>query len=179
MAALPDELIDAVTAGRPGRRRARTAARFGDAGVGTLIVSPMAWEQADRLAQLAARRPDRVMRLFLGAFGDPGHAFPMLALGSCWSSAATRVPADLGEVARDAEAAGMTFTPAPEYQVFPTLERPLKPYEAAVRAARETVPSVRAFAPDAAVADILTLAPALAAELCGVPVATLVPHVHP
>jgi UDP:flavonoid glycosyltransferase YjiC (YdhE family) len=26
-----------------------------------------------------ARRP---LRVFLGAFGDPGHAFPMLALGS-------------------------------------------------------------------------------------------------
>jgi UDP:flavonoid glycosyltransferase YjiC (YdhE family) len=34
-------------------------------------------------------------------------------------------------------------------------------------------------APDAVVADILTLAPALAGELEGVPVATLVPHVHP
>ena len=73
----------------------------------------------------------------------------------------------------------MTFAAAPEYQVFPTRERPLKPYEAAVRAARETVPSVEAFAPDLAVSDILTPAPALAAELCGVPVATLVPHVHP
>ncbi len=37
-------------------------------------------------------------------------------------------------------AAGMTFAAAPEYQVFPTRERPLKPYEAAARAARETVP---------------------------------------
>jgi UDP:flavonoid glycosyltransferase YjiC (YdhE family) len=41
------------------------------------------------------------------------------------------------------------------------------------------VPSVQSFAPDIAVSDILTPAPALAAELCGVPVATLVPHVHP
>ena len=35
------------------------------------------------------------------------------------------------------------------------------------------------FAPDVAVADILTPGPALAAELEGVPLATLVPHVHP
>jgi UDP:flavonoid glycosyltransferase YjiC (YdhE family) len=75
--------------------------------------------------------------------------------------------------------AGMTFTAAPEYQVFPTRERPLKPYEAAVHAARATVASVEAFRPDIAVSDVLTPAPALAAELCGVPVATLVPHVHP
>ena len=34
----------------------------------------------------------------------------------------------------------MTFAAAPEYQVFPTRERPLKPFQAAVAAARETVP---------------------------------------
>ena len=61
----------------------------------------------------------------------------------------------------------MQFAAAPEYQVFPTPERPLKPYAAAVRAARETVPVVERFAPDVAVSDILTPAPALAAELCG------------
>ena len=32
----------------------------------------------------------------------------------------------------------MRFAAAPEYQVFPTRERALKPYEAAVRAAAET-----------------------------------------
>jgi UDP:flavonoid glycosyltransferase YjiC (YdhE family) len=63
--------------------------------------------------------------------------------------------------------------------VWPTNEQPLKPYEAAVRAAAETQPVVRSFAPDVAVSDILTLAPALAAELEGVPVATLVPHLYP
>ena len=66
----------------------------------------------------------------------------------------------------------MAFSPAPEYQVFPTRERPLKPYEAAVLAARVTREFVRDFAPDVAVSDILTPAPALAAELEGVPVAT-------
>ena len=72
----------------------------------------------------------------------------------------------------------MEFAAAPEYQVFPTRERPLKPYEAAVRAARGDAAGGRAtFAPDVAVSDILTPAPALAAELEGVPVATLVPHV--
>ena len=73
----------------------------------------------------------------------------------------------------------MTFTAAPEYQVFPTPEKPLKPYAAAVRAAREIQPFVHDFAPEVAVADILTPGPALAAELEGVPLATLVPHVHP
>lgn len=73
----------------------------------------------------------------------------------------------------------MAFSAAPEYHVFPTLDRPLKPYEAVVRAARETEPLVREVAPDVVVADILTLAPALTAELASVPWATLVPHVYP
>jgi UDP:flavonoid glycosyltransferase YjiC (YdhE family) len=38
---------------------------------------------------------------------------------------------------------------------------------------------MRRFAPDVAVSDILTTAPALAAELEGVPVATLIPHLYP
>lgn len=52
-------------------------------------------------------------------------------------------------------------------------------YEAVVRAVTQTRPAVAAARPHAVVSDILTLAPALAGELEGVPVATLVPHVHP
>jgi UDP:flavonoid glycosyltransferase YjiC (YdhE family) len=121
-----------------------------------------------------------VSRVFLGAFGDPGHAFPMLALGEALVARGHEVCLQTWRRWEAAtEAGGMTFSAAPEYQVFPTRERPLKPYQAAVHAARETRPEVRAFAPDYAVADILTPAPALAAELEGVPVATLVPHGHP
>ncbi len=120
------------------------------------------------------------MRVLLGAFGDPGHAFPMLALGEALVARGHAVALQTWRRWEPhATAAGMTFAAAPEYQVFPTREQPLKPYEAAVRAARETVPAVEAFAPELAVADVLTPAPALAAELCGVPVATLIPHVHP
>jgi UDP:flavonoid glycosyltransferase YjiC (YdhE family) len=120
------------------------------------------------------------LRIFLGAFGDPGHAFPMLALGEGLVARGHEVCLQTWRRWREpAEAAGMTFAAAPEYQVFPTPGRPLKPYEAAVRAAAETVPVVRSFAPDVAVSDILTAAPALAAELEGVPVASLVPHLHP
>ena len=79
----------------------------------------------------------------------------------------------------DVTAAGMRFEAAPEYHVFPTRERPLKPYEAVVRATGETRPLVAALRPDAVVADILTLAPALAGELEGVPVATVIPHTDP
>jgi F420-dependent oxidoreductase-like protein len=52
MAALPDELIDTVSlCGPPDRVRERLAV-FRDAGVGTLMVSPMAWSFEDRLQQL-------------------------------------------------------------------------------------------------------------------------------
>jgi UDP:flavonoid glycosyltransferase YjiC (YdhE family) len=80
----------------------------------------------------------------------------------------------------DVEREAMRFEPAPEYKVFPTAETPgLKPYQAAVRAARETQPLIEEFAPDAVVADILTVAAGLAAELAGVRWASLVPHVLP
>ncbi len=120
------------------------------------------------------------MRILLGAFGDPGHAFPMLALGSALVARGHEVCFQTWiKWKEDTEATGMTFAAAPEYQVFPTQERPMRPYEAAVRAAEDTVPVVRAFAPDVCVSDIITLAPALAAEVCDVPVATLIPHVCP
>jgi UDP:flavonoid glycosyltransferase YjiC (YdhE family) len=73
----------------------------------------------------------------------------------------------------------MRFDAAPEYQVFPTREKPLKPYVAAVRAARDTVPLIREFDPDVVVADILTSAGSLAAQLEERPWVTLVPHVLP
>jgi UDP:flavonoid glycosyltransferase YjiC (YdhE family) len=120
------------------------------------------------------------LRLFLGAFGDPGHAFPMLALGSALVRRGHEVTFETWERWRPhVEAAGLTFVPAPEYPVFPTGAAPLRPYEAVVHAARDTRPHVAAARPHAVVADILTLGPALAGELEGVPVATLIPHVHP
>jgi len=78
----------------------------------------------------------------------------------------------------------MRFAAAPVYQVFPSGDRPggdraLKPYQAAVRAARETRPLVAEFEPDAVVVDILTVAATLAADLEGRPWATLVPHPLP
>jgi len=74
---------------------------------------------------------------------------------------------------------GMAFAPAPEYQVFPQGPEPLDFYEAVVHATRDTLPLVRELAPEVVVADILTLAPALAGELDGRRVATLIPHVYP
>lgn len=125
-----------------------------------------------------AREPS--LRIFLGAFGDAGHAFPMLALGTALARRGHAVTMETWSRWRDhVEAAGMRFVAAPEYPVFPTMERPMTMYEAVVRAVAETRPAVAAARPHVVVADILTLAPALAGELEGVPVATLIPHVHP
>jgi UDP:flavonoid glycosyltransferase YjiC (YdhE family) len=120
------------------------------------------------------------MRLLLGAFGDPGHAFPMIALGRELAGRGHDVTLQTWTRWRDdVEAHGMTFAAAPEYQPFPTTERSLTPYQAVERATRDTTALVRELAPAAIVADILTLAPALAGELQGVPVATLIPHLDP
>ncbi len=71
----------------------------------------------------------------------------------------------------------MAFAPAPEYDVWP--ERGLSPYQAAVRAAHETVELIERFDPDAVVADILTVAGGLAAQMNARPWGTLIPHVYP
>jgi MGT family glycosyltransferase len=120
------------------------------------------------------------LRIFLGAFGQPGHAFPMLALGAELVSRGHEVTYETWSRWREpVQARGMRFLAAPEYPTFPTREQPLGPYEAVVRAAAQTRPAVARARPDVVVHDILTLAPALAAELQSVPVATLIPHVYP
>ncbi|MCW2996934.1 MAG: hypothetical protein JWN65_483 [Solirubrobacterales bacterium] len=120
------------------------------------------------------------MRVLLGAFGDPGHAFPAIALGVALRDAGHEVILETWQRWRpEVEAEGLTFAAAPEYDVFPTEGRHLKPYEAVARATVHTRELVADVRPDVVVADILTLAPALAGELEGIPVATLIPHVDP
>jgi UDP:flavonoid glycosyltransferase YjiC (YdhE family) len=120
------------------------------------------------------------LRFYLGAFGQPGHAFPMLALGAALAAGGHQVTYETWSRWREpVEAHGMRFVPAPEYPVFPTRERPLSPYEAVVLATADTRPQIAQAEPDVVVHDILTLAPAMAAELEGRPTATLIPHVYP
>ena len=77
------------------------------------------------------------------------------------------------------EGEGLHFAAAPEYKASPPAPGELGFYEAAERATRDTLPLLSELRPDAVVTDILTLAPALAADLSDVPCATLVPHVYP
>jgi MGT family glycosyltransferase len=120
------------------------------------------------------------LRVLLGAFGDPGHAFPMIALGRALSARGHNVTLQTWERWRGPiEAEGITFAPAPEYSAFPIGDSPLDFYEAVVYATRDTLPLVSDLQPDVVVHDILTLGPSLAGELVGVPRATLIPHVFP
>ena len=73
----------------------------------------------------------------------------------------------------------MRFAAAPVYEVFPTRDKPLKPYVAAVRASGSTREVIRACNPEVVVADIITSAGSLAAQAEGRRWATLVPHVMP
>ncbi len=124
-------------------------------------------------------------RIFLGAFGEPGHAFPMLALGARLAERGHEVTFETWSRWREpVEAAGMRFMAAPEYPLFGrgksgSLPPIAEMYEAVVLATAETRAVVADLRPHAVVHDILTLAPAMAAELEGVPAATLVPHVYP
>jgi MGT family glycosyltransferase len=121
-----------------------------------------------------------VSRFFLGAFGEPGHAFPMLALGSRLTARGHEVTFETWSRWReDVEAAGMRFEPAPEYPLFPAPGERFNMYETVVMATGQTRRTVAELRPDVVVHDILTLAPALASELEGAPVATLVPHLYP
>jgi UDP:flavonoid glycosyltransferase YjiC (YdhE family) len=104
----------------------------------------------------------------------------MLALGARLVERGHEVTFETWERWRDhVIAAGIEFVPAPEYPVFPTRELPLKPYQAVARATAPTRGAIAARRPDVVVHDILTLAPALAAELEGIPTATLIPHLFP
>lgn len=120
------------------------------------------------------------LRLFLGAFGQPGHAFPMLALGAELAARGHEVSYETWSRWREhVQARGMRFVAAPEHPFSSTGAWPLAPYDAVVTATAQTRPVIVAAQPDVIVHDILTLAPALAGELEGIPIATLVPHVYP
>jgi UDP:flavonoid glycosyltransferase YjiC (YdhE family) len=77
------------------------------------------------------------------------------------------------------EGAGLGFAAAEEYKMFPPPEPDSDDGQHAAEAARGLLPLLEEMRPHVAVSDILTLAPALAAERTGVPLATLIPHIYP
>jgi UDP:flavonoid glycosyltransferase YjiC (YdhE family) len=120
------------------------------------------------------------LRVLVAAFGDPGHVFPAIALGRALRERGHEVVLETWEERRAAvEGAGLGFAAAEEYRMFPPPEPDSDDGMHAAGAARALEPLFRDFDPHVAVADILTLAPALAAERAGVPLATLIPHIYP
>ena len=120
------------------------------------------------------------MRLLVAAFGDPGHVFPAIALGQALVGRGHEVTIETWEERRAAvEGAGLGFAAAEEYRMFPPPDPDSPEGAHAAEAARALLPLLEQMRPHAVVSDILTLAPALAAEVAGVPRATLIPHIYP
>lgn len=120
------------------------------------------------------------LRLIVAAFGDPGHSFPAIALARTLQERGHEVLVESWAQWRGAvEELGLAFAAAQEYTVFPPPGPDTPAGQTAADAARALAEVIRDFRPDAVVADILTLAPALAAEVAGVRRATLIPHLYP
>jgi MGT family glycosyltransferase len=119
-------------------------------------------------------------RFLVAAFGDAGHAFPAIALARALRRRGHEVLVETWERWREAvEAEGLGFTAAEEYKTFPPPAPGSAEGASAADAALALVPLMENFLPDVVVSDILTAAPALAAEKAGRPRATLIPHVYP
>jgi UDP:flavonoid glycosyltransferase YjiC (YdhE family) len=109
------------------------------------------------------------LRVIVGVEGMAGHALPALALARELGRRGHEVRFHSRERWREtAEAAGLGFAGTPDDADFGLAD-----------AARALLPSLDEFAPDLVVSDALTLAPAIAAELRGVPRAMLLPEVYP
>jgi MGT family glycosyltransferase len=120
------------------------------------------------------------MRFLVAAFGDPGHVFPAIALGRALAGRGHEVTIETWEERRAVvEGAGLGFVAAEEYRMFPPPDPDSPEGSHAAEAARALLPLLEEMRPHVVVSDILTLAPALAAEVAGVPRATLIPHIYP
>jgi MGT family glycosyltransferase len=129
---------------------------------------------------IALERAGEPLRVLVAAFGDPGHVFPAISLGRALAGRGHEVVVETWEERRGAvEGAGLGFAAAEEYKMFPPPEPDSDDGQHAAEAARALLPLLERMRPHVAVSDILTLAPALAAERAGVPLATLIPHIYP
>lgn len=132
------------------------------------------------IAPARALTPPDSLRVLVAAFGDAGHAFPAIALGRALAARGHEVVVETWEERRAAvEGAGLGFAAAQEYRMFPPPGADSDDGRHAAEAARALLPLLEDLRPHVAVSDILTLAPALAAERAGVPLATLIPHIYP
>jgi UDP:flavonoid glycosyltransferase YjiC (YdhE family) len=120
------------------------------------------------------------LRILVAAFGDAGHVFPAIALGKALAARGHEVVIETWEERRQAvEGEGLGFAAAEEYRMFPPPDPESEEGQHAAEAARALLPLLEDFRPHVVVSDILTLAPTLAAEHAGIPLATLIPHIYP
>jgi len=120
------------------------------------------------------------LRILVAAFGDAGHVFPAIALGKALAARGHEVVIETWEERREAvEGAGLGFAAAEEYRMFPPPDPDSEEGQHAAEAAQALMPLLEDFRPHVVVSDILTLAPTLAAERAGIPLATLIPHIYP
>lgn len=120
------------------------------------------------------------MRFLVAAFGDAGHVFPAIALGRALRARGHEVTIETWEERREVvEGAGLGFVAAEEYRMFPPPDPDSPEGAHAAEAAKALLPLLEEMRPHAVVSDILTLAPTLAAEKEGLPLATLIPHIYP
>ena len=120
------------------------------------------------------------LRILVAAFGDAGHVFPAIALAKALAARAHEVVIETWEERRAAvEGEGLGFAAAEEYRMFPPPDPDSEAGQHAAEAAKALSPLLDDFRPHAIVSDILTLAPTLAAERAGIPLATLIPHIYP
>jgi UDP:flavonoid glycosyltransferase YjiC (YdhE family) len=123
--------------------------------------------------------PER-LRVLVAAFGDAGHVFPAIALGRALVARRHEVVVETWEERRAAvEGEGLGFAAAEEYRMFPPPDPDSEQGQHAAEAAKALLPLLEDLRPHVVVSDILTLAPTLAAERAGIPLATLIPHIYP
>ena len=185
-AALPDELIDLITLCGPKDHVRDRLAAFRDAGVGTLTITPMAFTRRSGSSscgrspswplERAARSPPLVPGRVRRARSRVPDARARRAAGRARPRGHVR---DLVAVARARRAGRDAVRLRARVPAVPGPGERFEMYEAVVRATGQTRRAVADAAPHAVVHDILTLAPAMAGELEGVPVATLIPHLYP
>ena len=137
---------------------------------------PVPTPAACRTSHLADVDPKK-LRCLVAAFGDPGHVFPAISLSRELKARGHEVVLETWpQWQQTVEDVGLTFASAEQYQVFPP---PDSGAPGGGEAALAMMPLLEDFSPDVVVNDILTLAPALAAEKYGSRRATLIPHIYP
>lgn len=118
------------------------------------------------------------MRFLVSPGFSEGHAFPALAVTRALIARGHEVTVELSARWREPVGdLGAGFAESEEYVPFPAV--PTAPGSTAVDRALALRRVLADLAPDVVVADFTSPAPALAAELADVPLATLIPTVYP